>query len=114
MDVPLPLIRHLIALYAEGAAEIIRLIHDRRDLAEPLAANVETIKAEIVYTIRREMAVRLTDILVRRTELGSAGRPADEAIQTAARIAEAELGWDGGRTARGIEDVARFYELANH
>jgi len=114
MDVPLPVLRHLIALYAEGAAEIIRLVHERPDLAETLAANVETIKAEIVYTIRREMAVRLTDMLVRRTELGSAGRPPDEAIQTAARIAAAELGWDDERTSQEITDVARFYQLANH
>jgi glycerol-3-phosphate dehydrogenase len=114
MDVPLPMIRHLIALYAEGAAEIIRLVHERPELAEPLAGNIETIKGEIVYTIRREMAVRLTDIIVRRTELGSAGRPPDVAIQTAARIAEAELGWDDGQTAQEIADVGRFYHLANH
>jgi glycerol-3-phosphate dehydrogenase len=114
MDVPVPVLRHLIALYAEGAAEIIRLVHERPDLAEPLAANVETIKAEIVYTIRREMAVRLTDMLVRRTELGSAGRPPDEAIHTAARIAEAELGWEDRQTAQEIADVGRFYHLANH
>jgi glycerol-3-phosphate dehydrogenase len=114
MDVPLSLIRHLIALYAEAAAEIIRLVHERPDLAEPLAANVATIKGEIVYTIRREMAVRLTDIIVRRTELGSAGRPADEAIQAAALVASAELGWSPERTRQEIDDVARFYQLANH
>jgi glycerol-3-phosphate dehydrogenase len=112
MDVPLPVIRHLIALYAEGAAEIIRLVHERPDLAEPLATNVETIKAEIVYTIRREMAVRLTDVLVRRTELGSSGPPSSEAIETAARIAEAELGWDTSRTRQEIDELVRFYAIS--
>jgi glycerol-3-phosphate dehydrogenase len=109
MDVPLPVIRHLIGLYAEGAAEIIRLVHERPELRQPLAAGSDTIQAEIVYTIRREMALRLTDVLVRRTELGSAGRPSDEAVRTAARIAEAELGWDDARTTQEIEEVARFY-----
>ncbi len=113
MDVPLPMIRHLIALYAEGAAEIIRLVHERPELGNPLAADTETIQGEIVYTIRRELAVRLTDVLVRRTELGSAGRPPAEAIQAAARIAEAELGWNAARTAQEIDDVARFYQLSN-
>lgn len=111
MDVPLPVIRHLIALYADGAADIIRLVHQRPDLAEPLATNVETIKAEVVYAIRQEMAVRLTDILVRRTELGSAGRPSDEAIQAAAHIAEAELGWDAKRTRQEIDELVRFYAI---
>ena len=44
MDVPLPVIRHLIRLYAERAAEIIHLTHDRPDLQDSLTAgngNVE-------------------------------------------------------------------------
>jgi len=110
-DVPLPLIRHLIALYAEGAADIIRLIHERPELGQPLAAGTDTIQAEVVYTIRREMAMRLTDVLVRRTGLGSAREPAAEAVRTAARIAQAELGWDDARTTQEIADVAQFYSI---
>jgi len=111
MNVPLPLIRHLIALYAEGAAEIIRLIHERPELEQPLSAGTETIQAEVVYTIRREMAVRLTDVLVRRTELGSGSEPSADAVRTAARIAQSELDWDEARTAREIDEVARFYAI---
>ncbi len=111
MDVPLPVIRHLIGIYAEGAAEIIRLVHERSELGQPLSADTDTIQAEIVYTIQREMAVRLTDVLVRRTELGSAGRPSDEAVRTAARLAQSELGWDDARTVQEMEEVARFYAI---
>ena len=111
MDVPLPLIRHLIALYAEGAAEIVRLVHERPELAQPLCAGSDTIQAEVVYTIRREMAVRLSDVLVRRTGLGSASAPPDEAVRAAARIAQAECSWDEERTAREIAEVERFYSV---
>jgi len=111
MEVPLPLIRHLIAVYAEGAAEIIRLTRARPELETPLSAGVDTIAAEVVYTIQREMAVRLTDILVRRTGLGSAGRPPEEAVRAAARIARAELSWDDERTAQEITEVSRFYAI---
>jgi glycerol-3-phosphate dehydrogenase len=111
IDAPLPMIRHLIALYAEGAAEIIRLVHERPELAEPLAADIATIQAEVVYAIRKEMAVRLTDVLVRRTELGSAGEPSPEAVRTAARLAQSELAWDAARTAEEIAEVTRFYAI---
>lgn len=110
-DVPPPLIRHLIGLYAEGAADIIRLVHERPDLSEPLCAGCETIQAEVVYTIRREMAVCLSDILIRRTTLGSAAEPPAECVRVAARIAQRELGWNDERTAREIADVARFYSI---
>src|SRR5262249_16094357 len=98
LDVPLPVIRHLISLYAEGAADIIHLPHDRPDLQEPVAPGTETLKAEIVHVIRHEMAVRLSDIVVRRTGLGSAGAPPAAALSVAAQVAAAELGWDAART----------------
>jgi glycerol-3-phosphate dehydrogenase len=71
----------------------------------------DTIQAEVVYTIRREMAVRLADILIRRTGLGSAGPPPDEAVHAAARIAQVELGWDSERAAQEISAISRFYAI---
>jgi glycerol-3-phosphate dehydrogenase len=111
LDVPLPMIRHLIALYAEGAAGVIRLVHERPELREPLAAGTETIQAEVVYTIRHEMAVRLTDVVIRRTGLGSGGEPTADAIRRAARVAQSELGWDEDRTSEEIAEVTRFYAV---
>jgi glycerol-3-phosphate dehydrogenase len=111
IDVPLPVIRRLITLYAEAAAEIIRLIHERPELGVPLSPGVETIGAEIVYAIRREMALRLTDILIRRTGLGSASEPPAEAVRAAAQIAQAEFGWDDSRTAQEIAEIRRFYVI---
>ena len=54
-------IRHLIALYAERAADIVRLVHERPDLLQPLSPAVQTLGAEVVSVIRHEMAVRLGD-----------------------------------------------------
>lgn len=111
MDVPLSTIRHLIALYAEAAAEIIRLVHEQPTLGEPLCDGIETLQAEVIHTIRREMAVRLTDVLIRRTGVGSAGAPPPECVHTAARLAQRELGWDDRRRVEEIEEVARFYAI---
>ena len=110
-EVALPVIRHLIALYAEAAAAIIRLMHEREDLRAPVAPTVKTVGAEVVYVIRFEMAVRLTDIVVRRTGLGSAAAPPGDAIAACARIAAAELGWDPARTAEEIAAVGQVYAL---
>lgn len=111
LDVPSPTIRHLISLYADAAPEIIRLMKERPDLSTPVDAGVETLGAEIVYVIRHEMAVRLADIVVRRTGLGSASRPAPGAVAASARIAAAELGWDDARTAEEIAAVERVYAV---
>jgi len=108
-DVALPTIRHLIAVYAEGTAGIIRLMASREDLRAPVAEGVKTMKAEVVHVIRQEMAMRLSDIIIRRTGMGSAGRPPTEAVDVCARLAATELGWDQARTADEIAAVEAFY-----
>jgi glycerol-3-phosphate dehydrogenase len=111
VDLSIAEIRHLIARYAERAADIVSLIHQRPALRAPLAAGEPTVQAEILHVIQQEMAVRLTDIILRRTTFGATGHPGEEAIQASAAIAAAELGWDAERTADEIDAVRSFYAV---
>jgi glycerol-3-phosphate dehydrogenase len=104
-------IRHLIARYGERAADIVSLLHERPDSRAPLAVGEPTFKAEVLHVIRQEMAVRLSDIILRRTTCGSTGYPGDEVIHSSASLAAAELGWDQKRTADETEDVKDFYVM---
>jgi glycerol-3-phosphate dehydrogenase len=113
LDLPIGLIRHLIARYAERAADIVTLMHERNAMADSITLTVPTVGAEIVYVIQSEMAQRLTDIVIRRTGLGNAGHPGAEAVEAAARIAAAELGWSPDRTAEEIAAVDRFYAIGD-
>ena len=110
-DLPISTIRHLIHRYAERAPEVITLMHADAALNQPLSPVESTLAAEVVHVIRSEMASTLPDIILRRTTLGSTGRPDDEAVATAARIAARELEWDGERTAREIAAVRDFYRI---
>jgi glycerol-3-phosphate dehydrogenase len=111
LDVALPAIRHVIARYAEKGASIITLMHERPDLRGAVSSSVLTTGAEIVYVIREELAQRLTDIVIRRTGLGAAGHPGEEAIRACAAIAAAELKWDSSRVAEEIAAVGQFYAI---
>ena len=61
--------------------------------------------------IRHEMAVRLTDIVVRRTALGSSGHPGADAVLGCGRIAAEELGWSPERLEQEIADVEAVYAI---
>jgi glycerol-3-phosphate dehydrogenase len=111
LELALPLIRHLIARYAEGAAEIVKLVGDRPDLLAPLSHDVPTIGAEVLHAIRKEQATRLSDIVIRRTGMGAMGRPPDEAVRACAVLAAAELGWDAQRTSDEVRRVQDFYAM---
>jgi glycerol-3-phosphate dehydrogenase len=105
-------IRHLIGLYAERSADIIRLIHEAPELVAPLSPTVQTLGAEIVYVIRHEMAMRLSDIVIRRTGMGAAGPPDAAALEAAAALAAQELAWSGERRTQEIAAVQDFYRIA--
>jgi glycerol-3-phosphate dehydrogenase len=110
-DVPLPLVRHLIRLYAEAAPAVIKLMQQRDDLRTPLDPAAETIGAEVLHVIRNEAALKLSDIIVRRTGLGGAGAPPRGAVENAARIAAEELGWNERQTAAEIAAVESVYVI---
>jgi glycerol-3-phosphate dehydrogenase len=73
-------------------------------VAEP---GVMPAREEIVRAVRDEMAVTLTDVVFRRTALGALPGPARAAVEGAARIAGAELGWDTLRQETEIDVVFR-------
>jgi glycerol-3-phosphate dehydrogenase len=60
-----------------------------------------------LHAVREEMAVRLSDVVFRRTSLGSLPGPERTVLEEAARVAGGELGWDAIRREAEIEDVLR-------
>jgi glycerol-3-phosphate dehydrogenase len=111
IDVPLPTLRHLVARYAEAAAAIVRLMQERPEWMEPVSAGCPTTGAEVVHSVRHEMAMRLSDIVIRRTGLGADGQPGRDPVAACATIAAQELGWDQQRIDQEIAAVDVFYEI---
>lgn len=110
IDLPPGVVEHLTTRYAEAAASIVRIVAEGpARLAAPLAEGTATIGAEIVHAIRHEMALRLSDIVLRRTGMGAAGRPAQAALAEAADIAASELDWDAARVAEELALVDAQY-----
>jgi glycerol-3-phosphate dehydrogenase len=62
---------------------------------------------EITHAVRSEMAVKLTDIIFRRTGLGSVLGPDRVVVEAAARLAGPLLGWEAARQETEIETVMR-------
>ena len=67
--------------------------------------------AEIAFAAREEMAVHLTDALLRRTDAGSAGHPGCDAVANAAKVMGDLLGWSDDRRREEIAAVERTYVI---
>ena len=55
------------------------------------------------------MAQKLTDVVFRRTGLGTVGNPGETSLQMCAVIVAEELGWDAKRTQMELGEVREVF-----
>jgi glycerol-3-phosphate dehydrogenase len=108
------LAERLLKLYGVRAPDVLMMAGDDPSLRMPLgpSATVESgiIGAEVLYAFRRELALALSDVLLRRTMVGlgpSVGLDVDEA---AAQVAVKHLGWSEERAKREVEAYRGYVE----
>lgn len=105
------MIQHLVYNYGSRYTHLLKYLDEDASYAEPVANSKSIIKAEILHAIREEMAYKLSDVILRRVELGAAGYPGDGALEVCAAMMAQELGWDYERTQDELNDVRAQYKL---
>jgi glycerol-3-phosphate dehydrogenase len=86
--------RHLVAKFGGEAREVLRLFSGRQELREPIVRGAASVRAEVIYCARYEMAVTVEDVLARR--LGVQLFSWELAVQAAPVVASllgSELNW---------------------
>ncbi len=106
-----PTLRRIAATYGTGYDRVLQIARDIPALARPLGRSCDVLGAEILYAARREMAMKLGDAVVRRTEAGAAGHPGADALEHAAAIMARAHAWDEWRTRSEVSEVEAFYRL---
>jgi len=103
---------HLAHRFGSQADELVALIAQRPELAEPLVIGLPYLKAEAVFAARHEMARSVDDVLSRRTRARLLDREASLAAADAvAMLIGEECGWDGVLMAASAEE---FRALVRH
>ena len=101
----------LARTYGSTHTRLLETIQNTPEDGEPLSSDCAITRAEVTHAVREEMAVHLSDALLRRTEAGSAGQPDETALRTAAETMAQELGWSNERITAEIADTQNIYEL---
>jgi glycerol-3-phosphate dehydrogenase len=102
-------ITHLVRNYGSSYEQVLELLEEDARLGEKVPGSEEVILAEVLHAVRREAARKLADVVLRRTDLGSAGSPGKEALKACAEVMAAEMGWDKNRVEREIQEVEEVY-----
>jgi glycerol-3-phosphate dehydrogenase len=95
---------HLASWYGTEAPAVLRYAA-AKDLRDRLSAGNPVLAGEIAYAVEHAAATHLSDAVLRRTALGSAGHPGSESLRHAAEIMGRKLGWD---VSRQTEEIARM------
>ena len=103
--------KRLACSYGSRYHDVVQTMKDDPSLVAPLSDSCPITRGEILHAVRHEMAVRLADAVLRRTEAGSAGHPGRAAMVEAARVMGAEIGWTDDRREREVEHAEQDYRL---
>lgn len=103
-------LEYLSRNYGTEHDAILKLAREDTTLAETVNADGE-ILAQVTYAVRHEMARTLSDIVMRRTGIGTLGNPGKDVLEKVAVIAARELNWDGARISRELEEVERLLQI---
>ncbi|HEX4837159.1 MAG TPA: glycerol-3-phosphate dehydrogenase/oxidase [Solirubrobacteraceae bacterium] len=106
----------LATRYGYGAHDVLALIAESAELAQPIVPGLPDLMAEVVIAARREQARSVGDVLLRRTRLGLiaarelCGEPLGASrVEAVAALLAGELDWSSKRTTAEVE---RFAEEA--
>lgn len=109
--IPSTTVRRIATTHGTGYDRILQIARDQPALRAPLGSECAVLGAEILYAARHEMAPKLADAVLRRTDAGAAGHPGGDALERGAAIMAAEHGWDEARTRSEIGEVESFFKL---
>jgi glycerol-3-phosphate dehydrogenase len=96
--------------YGTEYADILNLAREDKTLAETLNADGE-ILAEVTFAVRQEMARTLSDIVMRRTGIGTLGNPGEDILRKVAAVAARELQWNANRVEQEISGTVNLLKL---
>ena len=103
-------LEHLIECHGDAFSPIVEQAEKEPRLREVLCKRSHTIAAEVIHAMREEMALTLSDVVLRRTPIGTLGWPGEAVVRRIGSLMARELCWDEAQTYEQIQQLHAEYE----
>lgn len=103
----------LVHNHGTAYSRVFSYAKERRELGVPFSGST-VFKAEVIHAVREEMAQNLSDVVFRRTDLGTARLPQVSILQEVAEMLSGEYGWDESRSQGEVERVLQSFSQHNN
>jgi len=102
--VPPALAQHLAEKFGTNATQVLEIAGQERPWGSPIVEGLPPIRAEIVYSVRYEMAMTIEDVLARRLGLQLfSWASAIEAAPLVGSLMAGLLGWNATETQQAVD-----------
>ena len=98
--------------FGSRATRVLDLAIRDTAFSEPVSDRRPNTLAEVLFTVRQEMALSLDDVLFRRTGIGTLGTPGRAAVERIAGVMAQELGWSPEETQQQMLSVSRRFRTS--
>ncbi len=97
----------LRSIYGSRTPEVLALTGSTADLTRPLSPRYPDIAAQVIFAVRAERCLRVSDFIRRRTSLGASSDQGWDAAPRVAALMAAELGWSPQQLAAELDAYRR-------
>ncbi|MBV7338380.1 glycerol-3-phosphate dehydrogenase/oxidase [Chloroflexi bacterium TSY] len=101
-------VKALVHNHGTNFQRILYYIQRDQQSGNPIGDST-VLQAEITHAVREEMAYKLSDVVFRRTDLGTGSHPGQRALETCADLMAQELNWTKERKTRELADVESYF-----
>lgn len=111
---PADVVENLVHFYGSRIDEVLATADERpgerANLLRRLIPESPAIGVQVIHAIRHEMANHLSDIVFRRTGIGTLGHPGAAMLKAIVELMAGELHWDETRIATEMATTSRLFE----
>jgi glycerol-3-phosphate dehydrogenase len=98
---------HLEQCYGAAHRHVLALMAAEPSLSTRVVPDLPVVLAQVAYAARAEMALRLTDVVMRRTQLYLSQALDRSALTACAAVLARELRWSTKETGAQVDEAAR-------
>jgi glycerol-3-phosphate dehydrogenase len=102
-------IEHLVRSYGTKYSKLIDLPGDHAQGSPHTLFSEPVLKAQVLYAIREEMAISMSDVIFRRTGIGTVGKPGDSVLEIIAATMASNLDWSIEKVNREKDKVNSYF-----
>jgi len=103
------IIDHWVRSYGTQYSTVKEQLTGREERAPFSLLSEPVIPAQVIYAVQEEMAIKLADVIFRRTGIGTVGQPDDPILEFIANTMALELDWSPEKVYLEIDEVKAFY-----